>query len=185
MNSDSSLIQSILQGDIDLYETLVEKYRRRCMSYAARLLHDSSAAEDIVQEGFIRAYHALDRCRNTESFFSWLLSIIHNLCMDRHEAGRKEGSLIYRMKTASEVSYSSGYGGSPEARTMKKELIRVMNNEIQHLPVNYRCTLLLRYLFDLSYNEISQALNVPVGTVRSRLAEGKKILRLKIENELQ
>ncbi|MCK5535348.1 RNA polymerase sigma factor [bacterium] len=179
--SDNELINKILDGDIQIFEDLVLKYRNKCMGYVLRLIKNRIDAEDIVQETFLKAYYSLEKCRNFNKFFQWITTIAHNLCMDYYKKNKTQLSIVSNMKIDSKNFFKSIFSVTPEKILIKNEQINMMNQQILNLPLKYRSTLLLKYVFEFSYNDISEILKIPVGTVRSRLSEAKSQIRIKLK----
>ncbi|MDJ0868965.1 MAG: sigma-70 family RNA polymerase sigma factor [Myxococcota bacterium] len=173
------------QGDHEAYRVLVERYQGRAFGLALRVLRDEEQARDAVQEAFLKAYTKLDRFEGRSSFYTWLYRLVMNLCLDwkrrdrsglfvdTPETGDLERVATSETREASE-SHWRGHEESPGAALDRGELRRALARAIELLPDGARETLLLREVEGLSYAEIASALEIPKGTVMSRLHYARK-----------
>ena len=168
---DHTLVQRFLGGEEAAFDRLVERYYQRLDRLAQYILRNPSAAEDITQEAFLRAYRALPRFRGEASVYAWLYRITVNLCLNylRQQA--------LRPATAAELFDASASAPDPSALVEGQERHRAVRNAIEALPPHYRIAVILRDLEGLSYQEIAELLAIPVGTVKSRLNYGKRLLQ--------
>jgi RNA polymerase sigma-70 factor (ECF subfamily) len=169
---DHILIQRFLAGDVGAFERLVERYYQRIDHLAQQVVRHPMAAEDIAQEVFLRAYRALPRFRGEASLYSWLYRIAINLCLNylRRQANR--------ISTANEPDISAFPSpADPSSLLESQERERLVRRAIGALPSHYRIAIILRDLEGLSYHEIADILGIPLGTVKSRINSGKRLLR--------
>jgi RNA polymerase sigma-70 factor, ECF subfamily len=176
---DRILVQRFLDGEEAAFDRLVERYYHRIDRLAQYIVRSPSAAEDITQETFLRAYCAMPHFRGEASVFSWLYRITVNLCLNhlRHQSHRPS---IAENLTDSSVSSII----DPSALIERRERDRAIRNAIDALPPHYRIALILRDLEGLSYQEIAALLVIPVGTVKSRIIYGKRLLHEKLRSLL-
>lgn len=176
---DRSLIQRFLQGEDRAFELLVEKYYRRIDRLAQQVVGNPMAAEDIAQEVFLRAYRALPRFRGESSLYSWLYRITINLSLNHL---RRQADL-----PLTEEDSVWGMAPSPSPATLLEERERelLVRRAIASLPPHYRIVIILRDLEGLSYQEIADLLGIPVGTVKSRINFGKRLLKEKLRPLLE
>ena len=173
---DADLVGRSRCGDLVAYNQIVERYQSHVFNLAARILGNSSDAEDVSQETFISAHRALRGFRGG-SLRSWLLRIATNLCYDRIRASRrrKEQSLDQSM-------LDPGFAGpispdSPEQEAMRTELRGEIQRGILSLPVDQRAVLVMIDVPGLSYEETAQATGTSLGTVKSRLSRARGRVR--------
>jgi RNA polymerase sigma-70 factor (ECF subfamily) len=168
---DHILIQRFLAGEEAAFERLVERYYQRIDRLAQHVVGHPMTAEDITQEVFLRAYRALPRFRGEASLYSWLYRIAINLCLNylRRQA--------HRVSTVEEPDDTALPALDPSSLLENQERERLVRKAIDALPAHYRVALILRDLEGLSYQEVADILGVPLGTVKSRLNFGKRLLR--------
>lgn len=183
-DNDADLIRRCLANDQSAYKQLLEKYRRQVLSLVWRMVSDREEAQDLAQEAFIRAFRSLHTFDSTRSFPAWLFRITTNLCVDH-----------YRRKKLDTVSLVQEAGHDRDERTRELESPDIGPDEefagkanaerldamVRALPAPYRIVLLLRHGSDMSYDEIAEALNLPLGTVKARIHRAHKMLKEKIE----
>lgn len=170
--TDEELLRHTRQGDTEAFGLIVERYQRRVFAVAYGLVHDVEQARDLVQEGFIRAYQAIDRFRGTSGFYTWIYRIVVNLCIDYI---RKRA--VERDAFSEDPDPIGQPPSTPEAIASRRELQMVVRRAIQKLPEDQRAVIVLREMEGLSYKEIAQVVDSSVGTVMSRLFYARKRLR--------
>lgn len=174
-------------GDRAAFAELVDMYQSKIFHLAYRMLHNRHEAEEIVQETFLRVYTNLERYDEDQKFSTWIYRIGTNLCIDRlrkrrpsysldADVGEGEGNDWYAMLKSEE--------NSPDDQLVLSELQQVIREAIGELPEKYKAIITLRYLQDLSLQEISDVLSMPVTTIKTRLHRGREYLRKKLENFL-
>lgn len=164
-------IRRCQQGDERAFRALMSRYRGRATYLAAQILHDRTEAEDVVQDAFLRVFRSIRQFRGDATFYSWLHRIIVNLCLDRR---RKAGSITLSLDETQD------HGPPASISTTRLEVDALL----AYLSDELRVTLLLREIAGLSYAEIARELDIPVGTVRSRLSAAREqFRRLWIEAE--
>lgn len=178
--ADAEAIAKARSGDADAYRVLVERYQGRAYRLAVRVLRDDELARDAVQEGFLKAYLNLNRFEGRSSFYTWLYRLVMNLCLDMKRRDRSaryvdaaEPADLERVIANEQDSSLSGtwraHEENPAEAIERGELRAAMARAIDQLPASARETLILREVEGLSYNEIAQVLEIPKGTVMSRL----------------
>lgn len=181
---DERALSRFLSGDVLGFEQIVRHYSGMVFSLAARLVGPSEA-EDVVQETFLRAYHGLERFRGEASLKTWLYAIALNRARARHgrlarlravfKPGKtREGDVFASLDDAADPALS------PEENALLTERRRRLRAAVAALPDEFRAAVVLRDLEGLSYEEVADVLGVPVGTVRSRLARGRALLKEKL-----
>ena len=173
------IVQRVLEGDTNAFEELGLEYEKKVYNVALRMLNNSEDAADMTQEAFIKAYNSLSGFRGDSKFSVWLTRIVSNLCLDfmRSRNRRPTVSLSMEDEDGEDVQLDiADTSQSPEQlleRSLTRESVR---RGLQSLPEDYREILLLREIQGLSYDEIAAALDIEVGTVKSRIFRGRKKL---------
>ncbi len=179
MNPDAELVWRILEGDLDAFEALYQKYRRQLYQTALAITGDSGAAEEILQDSFVRAYAAMKRVDASVSLAPWLHRIAVNLSYNwanRHRRWPLDiDSWVDRLLASPSVS--------PERVLEGSELSEVVREAIASLHFRQRAVIVLYYLQGFSLAEIGYILDCPVGTVKSRLHYACKALRQKLGSD--
>ena len=176
---ERALIQRCIAGDAAAFGPLVEKYRQRVWRLAYQVLHDREEAWDVAQEAFVRAFHSLSSFRGQSAFYTWLFRITVNVATDRHrQRGAQARAFGPERVTEEEWTRSMpdpGRGPDQEAtRAEQRERIR---RALDALPPKARTIIMLSDVEGLSYREIAEVLNCPIGTVMSRLHNARKRLK--------
>jgi len=168
--SDDLLVRAALAGQSEAFDGLVRRYTNMIFCFLNARLRDDVEAEEITQETMVRAYVGLPRLRAPRAFPSWLFTIAGAVLADRVRAGSKVVPL--------EEEHESGGAPvqSPAELFSREESRAMVHREIQRLPSHYRVALTLKHLDNLSVEEISKRLQVPAGTVRSRLSRSYALL---------
>jgi RNA polymerase sigma-70 factor (ECF subfamily) len=165
MESDESLIESTLQGDLAAFEQLVERHRGIVFRVAARIVGPDDA-DDVSQDAFLRAFHRLDQYRGTATFRTWLLQITQNTALNALTRTRRRP-----IGTVNEAPEPADHDPvrQPAMELERRERQRRLELKLRTLRPEYRSLLVLRDLEGLSYNEISDVLEMPLGSVKGRL----------------
>lgn len=175
---DAGLVEATLKGDREAFGHLVRKYRGPLLEFALRKLKNLPDAEDIVQEAFLKAYQNLQRLRDRDRFAEWLYRIATNLCISLLR--RRRDNLISLDSLPNPSSIGSV---NPEYLPEQRELSEFIVRAVEALPDKNRRTFIL-YLEGFSYQEIADAMKVPVSTVSGRLQTAKRRLRKRVSKEL-
>lgn len=184
---DAALLAAVLDGDGTAYRGLVEKYQNRVYGMVYGMLRNREDARDITQEAFVKAFRNLEGFRLEASFYTWLYRIAMNLAIDftrkrkrRESAGFDEG-IAARDEDGgiSEIHH----GDSPRKALERKQLFQQIMTAMDTLPEDQKQVILLRELEGLSYKEISEVMDIPEGTVMSRLFYARKKLQKLLTDE--
>ena len=191
VDSDAMLVERAVAGDQKAFELLVIKYQRRIQRLIGRMVRDVDLVEDIAQETFIRAYRALAQFRGEAQFYTWLYRIAVN-------TAKKTLMDLKRNPTVSENFFKSGdddetsfveneltSSETPDAVLASKEIAEMVNAAMEALPEELRQAITLREIEGLSYEEISEAMSCPIGTVRSRIFRAREAISQKIKPLLE
>ncbi len=169
--SDAEVIHRVLSGDREAFGILVERYSSIFYAYAYNLCRDYDSAADLVQEGLLASYKALDRLSDPNKFTGWVAMIIKNKYRD---LGRKKSIPTIPLEHLKEKGFEPP---NPDtALPFADEELKLIMGYIDALPEKYREVTMLKYIEDLSYKEIGELLNVPESTVAMRLVYARKRL---------
>ena len=186
-DADALLVERAKRGDVRAFEMLVVKYQRRVERLIGRMVRDSDLVQDIAQESFIRAYRALPQFRGEAAFYTWLYRIAVNTAK-KFLMDLKRDPLVFESarhlgEEAEETSYIENElsdGETPEALLASKEIAAAVNASIQALSEDLRQAITLREIEGLSYEEIAEAMNCPIGTVRSRIFRAREAIAARL-----
>jgi RNA polymerase sigma-70 factor (ECF subfamily) len=179
MTDEESLVSRAAKGDEAAFETLVLTYQDRVYTYALRMTGNPEDALDISQEAFLRVYRALPKFRGGAKFSTWLYRIVSNLCIDFARRGKNTAVLpLVKENDSGDESELDipDTAGDPEALVEQAELERAVQDALSQLSAEHREIFILREISGMSYDEISDMLSLPVGTVKSRLNRAKESL---------
>lgn len=182
-DTDGLLVERFKRGDRRAFEMLVVKYQRRIERLIARMVRDSDLVEDIAQETFIRAYRALPQFRGESAFYTWLYRIAVNsakkaLADLKRDPVLTESAFAMREEDdeTSRGPAELSSGETPESLLASKEIAATVNAAIEDLSEDLRQAIVLREIEGLSYDEIAEAMNCPIGTVRSRIFRAREAI---------
>ena len=175
---DSELIAISIRGNEDSFEELVKRYQRPIASYVYRMLNDYDASLDVTQEVFIKVYKSLERYSSDYKFSTWLYRIAHNAAIDhiRRRSG-KEQSLETETAEGTYQLQLESPRPTPEQDRERKEWRAEIESVVKCLPTVYRELIVLRHGKDLSYGEIAEVTDLPLGTVKNRLFRAREMMR--------
>ena len=185
---DLTLVQRVRSGDQRAYKTLVERYQRKVFSVALGMLKDREEARDVAQEAFVKVYRYLDHFKGDASFYTWLYRITVNICIDvmrRRGSGRSENvefdeTIQHDVSEANLGALGTRLGTNPQKSALRKELAEKIQAALEQVPEKHRAILLLREIEGMSYEDLARTLEIPKGTVMSRLFHA----RLKVQKVL-
>jgi RNA polymerase sigma-70 factor (ECF subfamily) len=173
-------IQQVLKGDKNAFGDIIELYKDKVFQICYRMLGNRHEAEDVAQEAFIRAYVNIHRYNMEYKFSTWLYRIATNLCIDRIRKRKPDYYLDAEVPGTDGLNMYSqipSEGKLPEEDVESMELQAMIQREISKLPEKYRAVIVLKYIEELSLNEISEILELPLGTVKTRIHRGREALR--------
>ena len=184
--SDESLVVLALDGDERAFARLVRRYQRRLTAFLGQLVGDAELARELSQETFIRAWSALDRCDPTYRFSTWLFRIAHNLGIDQLRRRRLHTVSLHRRDAdGDEVEIVlPDLEKDPFGHFENQELARHIKAAIEELRAEYRELVLLRHFGGLSYQEIAEFKDMPLGTVKNKLFRAHSVLRKALQEFL-
>ena len=186
--TDKQLVEKVKQGDSRAFDMLVLKYQHKILGLISRYVHDADEVQDVAQEAFIKAYKALPRFRGDSQFYTWLYRIAVNTAKNHlvSRSRRPPGSDV-------EVEDAEYYEGgaalrdieSPESALFGAELKSVVEAAISDLPDDLRAAVTLREFDGLSYEDIAEIMDCPVGTVRSRIFRAREAIDNTVRDQLE
>ena len=187
-DADALLVERVRLGDTRAFEMLVVKYQRRIERLVARMVRDVDLVPDITQETFIRAYRAMPNFRGDSAFYTWLYRIAVNtakkallelkrdlLVTEGQRASTDENDETSRIEN--ELSHDE----TPESLMASKEIAAAVNSSIEALSEDLRQAITLREIEGLSYEEIAEVMNCPIGTVRSRIFRAREAIAARLK----
>ncbi len=175
---DKELIAIAIAGREDTFEELVRRYQRPIVGYVYRMLNDYDSSLDVAQEVFIKVYNSLERYRSDYKFSTWLYRIAHNAAIDhiRRRSG-KEQSLETESQDGAYQMQIESPRPTPEQDRERSEWRGEIESVVKCLPSVYRELIILRHAEDLSYGEIAEVTELPLGTVKNRLFRAREMMR--------
>jgi len=184
---DIELIKLALEGDQQAYTEILKKYRAPLYNLLYRMVKNKMETEDLVQEAFIKAFNSLASFNDDYAFSTWLYKIAINNCIDHFRKKKlktfpidkpiesKDGNI---KREFPDVSYQ------PDKFLLSKEKDKLIDEAIQNLPEKYRTAILLRHSEDKSYEEISEIMGIPLGTVKARIFRAREMLKKQLKHKL-
>jgi RNA polymerase sigma-70 factor (ECF subfamily) len=181
---DQQLVVRVQKGDKSAFDLLVRKYQHRIAKLVSRYVYDRSEVEDVTQEAFIKAYRAIKGFRGESAFYTWLYRIAINTAKNYLVAQGRRPS-IADVETedaeASDIGTNLRDATTPERQMLADEIGRTVERVLAALPEDLRTAVTLREIDGLSYEEIAEVMDCPIGTVRSRIFRAREA----IDKELQ
>ncbi|MDR7074947.1 RNA polymerase sigma factor SigW [Fictibacillus barbaricus] len=176
----ANMVSQVKKGDQEAFEGIVDLFKDKIYRHCFRMVGNGHEAEDLAQETFLKAYRNIDKYNNDFKFSTWIFRIATNLCIDRlrkkkpdyyldAEVPGTEGANIYSQLAVEDPL--------PEEVVTENERRNELQQEIMKLPEKYRTAIVLKYVEDLSLEEISQIMDIPVPTVKTRIHRGREALK--------
>jgi RNA polymerase sigma-70 factor (ECF subfamily) len=181
--ADQVLVERVQRGEKKAFDLLVLKYQHKVANLISRYIRDPAEVLDVTQDAFIKAYRALPRFRGDSAFYTWLYRVAINTAKNHlaAQARRPPGDDI-----EAETAEQMDMGGvlretdTPEHMVLQREIARAIQEALDELPVDLRTAITLRELEGLTYEEIAQAMDCPIGTVRSRIFRAREAIDAKL-----
>jgi RNA polymerase sigma-70 factor (ECF subfamily) len=180
---DEELVLRVQQGDKTAYDLLVLKYQHKIIQLVNRYVKDPVDAQDVAQEAFIKAYRALGNFRGESAFFTWLYRIAINTAKNYlMSRSRRSADSQVDVQDAEQIEKAPQLQGleTPERYLLNQEIVETIKTAIAKLPEEMRIAIMLREFEGMSYEEIAQAMDCPVGTVRSRIFRAREAIDSKL-----
>ncbi|WP_019244580.1 MULTISPECIES: RNA polymerase sigma factor SigW [Bacillus] len=178
-------IKEVLKGDQNAYGEIVEIYKDKVFQLCYRMLGNRHEAEDMAQEAFVRAFVNIHSFNIKLKFSTWLYRIATNLCIDRIRKKKPDYYLDAEVAGTDGLNMYSQVPGDtllPEDEVESLELHERIQKEITQLPEKYRTVIVLKYIEELSLKEIGEILDMPIGTIKTRIHRGREALRKQLSN---
>jgi len=185
---DQALVEKDQQGDKTAFDVLVLKYQNKIIQLIYRYVHDPDEAKDVAQDAFIKAYKAIGRFRGDSAFYTWLYRIAINTAKNHLVAGgRRPPRSDIDAQDAEQYEGATGLKeyATPERLLLRDEIQQAIASAIDELPDDLRTAITLRELEGLSYEEIAQTMDCPIGTVRSRIFRARDAIDTRLKPLLE
>jgi RNA polymerase sigma-70 factor (ECF subfamily) len=176
---DQALVARVQKGERAAFDLLVRKYQHRVAKLIARYVRDRSEVEDVAQEAFLRAYRAIGAFRGESAFYTWLYRIAVNTAKNYLESqGRRPPGTDLEVEGAEQLDSAEPLRDSatPERQLLTEEIASTVRRAIEALPADLRTAITLREIEGLSYEEIAEVMDCPIGTVRSRIFRAREAI---------
>lgn len=177
---DADLVLRVQRGDKKAFDLLVLKYQRKILRLLARMIRDPSELEDVAQEAFIKAYRALPQFRGESAFYTWLYRIAINTARNWMASSGRRPSAPNGLETEDGETFNEIDNlidiNTPESALASREIALTVNAAIEQLPEELRTAIVLREIEGMSYEDIAQSMDCPLGTVRSRIFRAREAI---------
>jgi len=171
--SDNEIVEKVRTSDQELYSVIIDRYQKKLIRYAYNLIKNEDKAIDIVQESFVKAYINLNDFNIEKKFSSWIYRIVHNQAINLAKKYQKETLLLENWDFKSDDNIESDFE--------EKEVIEKVEKCLKEIPLLYSEPLSLYYIDEKSYEEISDILRIPMGTVATRINRAKKLMKIYVK----
>lgn len=177
---DQKLVERVQRGDKAAFDLLVAKYQRKIFRLLSRLIRDAAEVEDVAQEAFIKAYRALPNFRGESAFYTWLYRIAINTAKNWLVSQGRRAPTSTETEIEDAETFDDGEHlrdlNTPDAMLLTRQVADAVNRAIERLPEDLKTAIVLRELEGLSYEEIAETMNCPIGTVRSRIFRAREAI---------
>ncbi|MGN6728977.1 MAG: RNA polymerase sigma factor RpoE [Rhodanobacteraceae bacterium] len=183
VETDRALVERVRKGDVRAFDLLVRKYRHKILGLISRYVHDWSECEDVAQEAFVRAWRALPAFRGESAFYTWMYKIAVNTAKNHLVAqGRRPPADDLDADTAVQIEAGARLRdeATPERELARHEIERTVFETVEALPEELRVAITLREVDGLSYEEIAERMDCPIGTVRSRIFRAREAIDIQL-----
>ena len=181
---DQQLVERVQGGDKAAFDLLVVKYQRKIFRLLSRLIRDSAEIEDVAQEAFVKAYRALPNFRGDSAFYTWLYRIAINTAKNYLVSQGRRAPTSTQADVEDAETFDDGDHlrdlNTPDSMLVTKQVGEAVNRAIDQLPEDLRTAIVLRELEGLSYEEIAESMQCPIGTVRSRIFRAREAIALEL-----
>jgi RNA polymerase sigma-70 factor (ECF subfamily) len=181
---DAELVARVQGGDKKAFDLLILKYQRKIMRLLSRMIRDQSEIEDVAQEAFIKAYRALPQFRGDSAFYTWLYRIAINTARNWLASNKRRPSTPSAHENEDGETFDETDNltdnTTPESELASRQIAQTVNKAIEDLPEDLRNAIVLREIEGMSYEDIAQSMNCPIGTVRSRIFRAREAIAEKL-----
>lgn len=181
---DQALVERVQRGDKKAFDTLVLKYQQRVANLIGRYVRDQSEVLDVTQEAFIKAYRALPNFRGDSAFYTWLYRVAINTAKNHLAAMSRrppQDDIEAELAEQTDLGTRLKEQDTPEKLALQEEIAETIKEAVDDLPEELRTAITLRELEGMSYDEIAQAMDCPIGTVRSRIFRAREAIDKKLK----
>ncbi len=185
--TDEELIEMIKGGSIELFEVIVKRYQKKLVNYIYRMINDFESAMELCQEVFIKVYNSLDKYNPSFKFTTWIHRISSNATIDWMRKKKIDAYSIDSNEDDDSPSLSSQIPSTELSPLQTLEMDQLQGRieaAIEELPYIYKQLIVLRHINELSYEEIAEAVDLPLGTVKNRIFRGREMLKAKLMTEV-
>jgi len=190
---DRTLVERVQGGDERAFRALYERYHRRAFAVAYGVVKNKQDALDVVQDGFVKVHKHIGKFQGSSSFYTWLYRIIMNLSIDHVRRRKNSKGLEYDDGVGREADEVAGDGtllprildANPGKTVVRRELLEKIQGALDELPEYHRAVILLREIEGLTYEEMSETLGVPKGTIMSRLFHARKKMQAALSDYME
>ena len=183
-DNDQQLVERVQKGDKSAFDLLVLKYQHRVLKLVGRFVSDAAEAQDVAQEAFLKAYRALPSFRGESAFYTWLYRIAINTAKNALVSNRRR-PVDFDLDLQDPEQYDRHARlkevDTPEGVLLTEEIRQVVERAMEQLPEDLRTAIVLREIEGLSYEEIAEAMDCPVGTVRSRIFRAREAIDKRLQ----
>jgi len=176
-DSDQALVSRTLSGEVEAFSELVRRHEHAVYNLSHRFMRDASAAEDMTQEAFLKAFRLLKGFRGDSRFSTWLYRVTCNVCLTELERRKRRGEVALSSR------HVRGVAG-PGSALEKADLLELVRRCVTRLPERYATIIALYYLEETTYEEIAAAMKIPMGTLKTWMFRARGQLRSIVEEEL-
>ena len=181
---DAELVARVQRGDKKAFDLLVLKYQRKILRLLGRMIRDPAEIEDVAQEAFIKAYRALPQFRGESAFYTWLYRIAVNTARNWLASAGRRPSTPNAIETEDGETFNETDNltdiSTPESMMASREIAETVNAAIAELPEELRTAIVLREIEGMSYEDIAQSMDCPIGTVRSRIFRAREAIATRL-----
>ena len=182
---DAELVARVQRGDKQAFDLLVLKYQRKIMRLLSRMIRDQAEVEDVAQESFIKAYRALPQFRGESAFYTWLYRIAINTARNWLAQNKRRPSApsAYESEEGETFNETDNLTDSsnPESEMASRQIAETVNKAMNDLPEELRNAIVMREIDGMSYEDIAQSMNCPIGTVRSRIFRAREAIAIRLK----
>lgn len=185
---DQKLVVRVQKGDKTAFDLLVRKYQHKVAKLVSRYVRDRREVEDVTQEALIKAYRAIGGFRGESAFYTWLYRIAVNTAKNYLESqGRRPPGSDMEIEGAELIESGEGLRdqATPERQMLTNEIATTVHRVLEHLPPDLRTAITLREIEGMSYEEIAEVMDCPIGTVRSRIFRAREAIDLELRPLLE
>jgi RNA polymerase sigma-70 factor (ECF subfamily) len=172
MHSDDALMQRVREGDDEAFAEIVDRYKDSLVNYLTHLVRSRDRAEEVAQDAFVRLYRNASKYKQQERLGPYLFRIATNLVVTEVRRQKRWGLLLPRLHASSHQ-----HEPAPDTNLLTTEIQRQVSAAIEQLPIQYRAPLVLFEIEEWSYDDIAKAMDIPCGTVKSRISRARDLLR--------